>query len=88
VKKSIDFAMDDHPRGGERLPASWAVAIADDCEDCQDIRVELTIEEEDRRGTGIVSHLTPGSARRLRAALAEALRQVGEDIGGDVERGN
>jgi len=80
MKKSIDYAMDDHPRGGERLPASWAVAIADDCDECQDIRVELTMEEEDRRGTGVISHLTPQSARRLRAALAEALRQLGESV--------
>jgi len=80
MKKSIDFAMDDHPPGGERPPASWAVAIADDCDECQDIRVELTVEEEDRRGTGIISHLTPDSARRLRAALAEGLRQLGEGV--------
>jgi hypothetical protein len=80
MKKSIDFAMDDHPKGGERPPASWAVAIADDCDGCDDIRVELTVEEEDRRGTGIISHMTPRSARRLRAALAEALRQLGEGV--------
>ena len=80
MKKSIDFAMDDHPRGGERPPSSWAVAIADDCDECQDLRVELTVEEEDRRGMGIISHLSPQSARRLRAALAEGLRQLGEGV--------
>lgn len=83
MKKSIDYGMDDHPRGGERTPASWAVAIADDCDDCGDIRVEVTVEEEDRRGTGIITHLAPRSARRLRAALAEALRQLGEDVEGE-----
>lgn len=80
MKKSIDYAMDDHPQGGERPPASWSVAIADDCEECQDMRVEITVEEQDRRGTGIITHLTPQSARRLRAALAEGLRQLGEGV--------
>jgi len=83
MKKSIDYAMDDHPPGGERPPASWSVAIADDCDECGDIRVEITVEEENRRGTGIISHLTPQSARRLRAALAEGLRQLGEGVEGE-----
>ena len=83
MKKSIDYGMDDHPQGGERPPASWAVAIADDCDECQDLRVEITVEEQDRRGAGIITHLTPQSARRLRAALAEALRQLGEDVEGE-----
>ncbi len=78
MKKSIDDGLDDHPPGGERLPATWAVAIADDCEECDDIRVELTVEERGRAGAGIVAHLTPVSARRLRTALTTALRELGE----------
>lgn len=81
MKKSIDYAFDDHPAGGERARASWAVAVADDCDECDDIRVELTVEEEDRRGAGIIAHLTPEGARRLRAALATALREVGQPPG-------
>lgn len=78
MKKSIDDAFDDHPADAERPRTSWAVRITDDCEDCQDIRVELTVEEDGRRGTGLVAHLDPASARRLRAALTDALREVGE----------
>lgn len=78
MKQSVDFGFDDHPEDGERPRVSWAVAIADDCEDCEDIRVELTVEEDGRRGTGLTAHLTPATARRLRAAIATALRELGE----------
>lgn len=78
MKKSVDFALDDHPTGGERLPVSWAVAITDDCEDCDDLRVEVTVEEQGRRGGGLVVHLSSESARRLRAALATALKELGQ----------
>ena len=57
---------------------SWAVAITDDCEECDDVRVELTVEEDGRRGMGLVAHLTPAEARRVQAALATALRELGE----------
>ena len=78
MKKSVDFAFDDHPEDGERPRVSWAVAITDDCEDCEDLRVEVTVEEDGRRGTGLVAHLTPATARRLQAALGRALRELGE----------
>jgi hypothetical protein len=78
MKQSVDFALDDHPAGGERPRVSWAVAITDDCEDCDDLRVELTLEEEGRRGAGFTAHLAPESARRLRTALTTALRELGE----------
>jgi len=78
MKQSVDNAFDDHPAGGERLPVSWAVVIADDCEDCDDQRVELTLEEDGKRGTGLTAHLAPATAKRLRAALATALRQLGD----------
>ena len=60
---------------------AWAVAALDDCDGCNDLRIELTVEETDRPGTGLVAHLAPGTARRLRAALGTALRDIGEDPG-------
>ena len=50
----------------------------DDCDECGDLRVELTLEESGRPGAGVVAHLAPGTVRRLRAALAQALRELGE----------
>jgi len=82
MKKSIDFGFDDHPDDDEERPrVAWAVAIVDDCEECTDLRVELTVEDEGRSGTGLVAHLAPATARRLRAALASALKDVGEETG-------
>ena len=78
MKKSIDFALDDHPQDDEERPrTAWAVAVVDDCEGCGDLRVELTLEEEGRPGAGVVAHLAPASARRLAAAIAAALREIG-----------
>jgi len=82
MKKLADHGFDDHPAGDpERAQLAWAVAALDDCEECDDLRVELTVEEVGRPGTGLVGHLAPDSARRLRAALATALREIGEDPG-------
>jgi hypothetical protein len=82
VKKSIDFSFDDHPDDDEeRSQVAWAVAILDDCEGCGDLRIELTMEEAGRSGTGISGHLAPGTAHRLRAALAAALREIGVEPG-------
>jgi hypothetical protein len=82
VKKSIDFGFDDHPEGDEeRARAAWAVAILDDCDGCDDLRVELTLEDEGGSGTGVVGHFSPATIRRLRAALATALKDLGEDPG-------
>jgi hypothetical protein len=82
VKKSIDFALDDHPENDEERPnTAWALAVVDDCDGCEDVRVELTLEEVGRSGTGVVAHMAPSTARRLRAALATALREIGEDPG-------
>lgn len=78
MKKSVDFAADDHPPGGERPPSHWAVSAVDDCEECDGLRVELVVEEEGRPGTGVTAHLAAASARRLRSALAAALRDLGE----------
>jgi hypothetical protein len=81
VKKLADHGFDDHPADDpERARLAWAVAALDDCEECDDVRVELTVEEDGRPGTGLVAHLAPATARRLRAALATALREMGEDV--------
>jgi hypothetical protein len=82
VKKLSDYGVDDHPADDpERSQMAWAVAAFDDCDECNDLRVELTVEEVGRPGTGLVAHLSPATARRLRLALATALRDLGEDPG-------
>lgn len=82
MRRSIDDHLDDHPSGDdERPPASWAVGLSDDCEECGDTRVVLTLEESGRAGYGVVAHLAPVTARRLRVALADALAEIGEDPG-------
>lgn len=81
MRRSIDDSIDDHPdTDDERPPVSWAVALSDDCEACGDgeLRVVLTMEEIGRAGYGLVAHLGPDTARRLRAAIAAALREIGE----------
>jgi len=40
--------------------------------------VVVTVEERGRAGGGLTLHLAPDSARRLRVALADALRELGE----------
>jgi hypothetical protein len=86
MRRSIDDAADAHPPAADgddedKPPASWMVQILDDCEPCGDIRVSLTVEDVGRAGTGVVAHLDPAGARRLRGALADALREAGEDPG-------
>jgi hypothetical protein len=82
MRRSIDDARDAHPDGDEDQPASsWMVALADDCDGCGDVRVTLTVEELGGAGTGLVAHLDPAGARRLRAALGDALAEIGEDRG-------
>jgi hypothetical protein len=82
VRRSIDdqpFAEDDLPPGAEDAQRlSWAVAISDDYDDGEP-RVVLTTEEVGRPGTGLVFHLAPAATRRLRTALRDALREIGED---------
>lgn len=79
MKKLADYGVDDHPPDDpERAQLAWTVALRDDCDECDDLRVELTVEEVGRPGTGLVGHLAPPTARRLRAALATALREMGE----------
>ncbi len=83
-------SIDDHPAAVEDLPpdweeldlqrVSWAVAISDDYDDAEP-RVVLTVEEVGNPGTGLVTHLAPTVARRLRRALRDALVEVGEEPG-------
>ena len=82
-------SIDDHPmteaevppgEGGEFQRVSWAVAVSDDYDDAEP-RVVLTVEEVGRAGAGLVAHLPPSVARRLRVALRDALRELGEDPG-------
>lgn len=84
MRRSIDDAVDDHPaEDDERPPVSWAVALSDDCDGCGmgELRVVLTMEEVGRAGYGLVAHLAPDTARRMRRALADALRELGEAPG-------
>lgn len=81
MKKLADYGTDDHPAGDpERAQAAWSVVLFDDCDGCDDLRVELTLEEAGAPGRGVVAHLAPATARRLRAALASALREMGEPV--------
>lgn len=80
MKKLIDYGRDDHPNDDEeKAQSSWTVVIMDDCHECEDLRVELTLEEVGKPGYGQIAHLSPASARQLRAALNQALRELGEE---------
>ena len=79
MKKLADYGRDDHPADdSERSQVAWTVAALDDCEPCNDLRVELTLEEVGHPGSGFVAHLSPATTRRLVRALGTALREIGE----------
>ena len=84
MRRSIDdypFGVADLPEGADdAMQLSWAVAISDDYDDTEP-RVVLTVEEVGSPGAGLVGHFTPDMARRLRVALRDALREIGEDPG-------
>jgi hypothetical protein len=84
VRRSIDdhpFTLDELPPSEEDIQhLSWAVAISDDYDDAAP-RVVLTVEEVGNPGAGLIAHLTPSIARRLRVALRDALREIGEPAG-------
>ena len=84
MRRSIDdypFSQNDLPEGADDAQLlSWGVAISDDYDDAEP-RVVLTLEEVGRPGEGLVAHLGPDHVRRLRIALRDALREVGEDPG-------
>ena len=86
MKRSIDdhpATEADIPPGWEDdlAPVSWAIQISDDYDDAEP-RVVLTVEEVGRPAEGLMTHLTPDLARRLRVALRDALKEIGEDPGG------
>ena len=84
VRRSIDdqpFDEADLPPGADDAARlSWAVAISDDYDDAE-ARVVLTVEEVGHAGEGLVFHLAVDHARRLRGAIADALREIGEPPG-------
>ena len=84
MRRSIDdypFSADDLPEGADDAQlVSWAVAISDDYDDAVP-RIVLTVEEVGQAGRGLVAHLAPTQARRLRVALRDGLREIGEDPG-------
>ncbi len=84
MRRSIDdqpLTADDLPPGAEDAMAiSWAVAISDDYDDGEP-RIVLTVEEIGRPGAGLIAHLDPDRTRRLRQALHDALREIGEAPG-------
>ena len=81
-------SIDDHPFSPDEVPPSeedlqhlsWAVAISDDYDDSEP-RVVLTVEEVGNPGAGLIAHLPPTIARRLRIAIRDALKEIGEDPG-------
>ena len=83
MRRSIDVVqidLDDMPEGlDDPTPVSWTIAVSDDYDDAEP-RVQLTVERLGEAGEGLVAHLSPINARRLRRALADALREVGEPI--------
>ena len=84
MRRSIDdhpFTLAEVPPSEEDLQhLSWAVAISDDYDDSEP-RVVLTVEEVGAPGAGLVAHLSPTIARRLRVALRDGLKEIGEDPG-------
>jgi hypothetical protein len=81
MRRSIDVVqieMGDMPEGlDDATPVAWTVAVSDDYDDAEP-RVQLTVERIGEAGEGLVAHLSATNARRLRKALADALREVGE----------
>jgi hypothetical protein len=81
MRRSIDVVqIDAHdlPDGlDDATPVAWTVAISDDYDDAEP-RLQLTVEPLGGAGEGLVLHLTPTNARRLRQALADGLKEIGE----------
>jgi hypothetical protein len=81
VKQSIDSAWDDHPADPDDQedtpPAWWIVNLVDDVEGIDDLRVQVVLEVAGGKER-VAAHLAPDTARRLRAALATALKTIGE----------
>jgi hypothetical protein len=86
MRRSIDDDQvpvppsDDTADGASTVPLNWALSICDDYDDAAP-RLQLLVEEVGSPGTGSLLHLDPDRARRLRLAIASALRELGEDTG-------
>jgi hypothetical protein len=79
MRRSIEYGVDDHPDDDdERPPVQWSVNFSDDCDACQDLRVDLTLEEVGAAGLGLTAHLSPDSARKLMGAMGLALKEMGQ----------
>jgi hypothetical protein len=82
MRRSIDFALVGGPPSDDDHPdLAWSVMIGDDYDDAEP-RVLVVVEEQGRPAEGLTLHLSPDDARRLRAALGAALREIGEPAGG------
>ncbi|MEY2766629.1 MAG: hypothetical protein RL644_1171 [Actinomycetota bacterium] len=80
MRRSIDVVqldLSEHPAGLDDAPVAWTVAVSDDYDDAEP-RVQLTVEPLGGAGEGLVAHLSAANARRLRTALADALKEIGE----------
>lgn len=79
MRRSIDVVQIDVHEApvDDAVPVTWTVAVSDDYDDTEP-RVQLTVEPLGAAGTGLVAHLGPANARRLRRALADALREIGQ----------
>lgn len=83
MRRSIDDDQVPVPPGdaaADHAEVNWALSVCDDYDDAT-ARVQLTVEEVGAAGTGLVAHLDPDRARRLRLALGSALKEIGEDRG-------
>ena len=58
---------------------AWAVSVADDFDDANP-RVVVLVEERGNTESGHAMVLDPGGVRVLRAALALALKELGEPL--------
>ena len=81
MRRSVDVVqldLNDLPPGlDDAAPVAWTVAVSDDYDDAEP-RVQLTLEPLGAAGEGLIAHLSPNSARRLRTALEDALKEIGE----------
>ena len=81
MRRSIDVVqldLKDLPDGlDDPTPVAWTISVSDDYDDAEP-RVQMTVERLGDAGNGLVAHLSPTNARRLRTALADALKEIGE----------
>ena len=82
MRRSIDVVQVDATQIplDDAEPVAWTVAISDDYDDAEP-RIVLTIDEIGHAGEGLVGHFSPDMARRLRKALHDGLREIGQDPG-------